>query len=276
MFASKASPSFTDMSEQPNASLLPWIDQANVDESSLTPEQRSWRRDGVVVLKNFLPDDLIDAYINIRSQRDLVGWAHAYPYMEVPELRRLALYRPLTALMRDLVGEELLLHLALTGWISSQRAWHQDDYLNPPFVNGWYCAVWMALDTVAADAGPFEYIPGSHRWPLLRGEKVRSFMTAEELAERDGLGINQWPKISERFVEPAIEREIEIRKQPIVPFLGQRGDVLIWHGRLMHRGSMPKDPTLLRRSLITHYSGVNHRQDMPNRAEEDGSIYAVF
>ena len=47
----------------------------------------------------------------------------------------------------------MLLHLALTGWISTQRDWHQDDYLNPPFVANWYAAVWMALDDISAESG---------------------------------------------------------------------------------------------------------------------------
>lgn len=269
-------PRFGDLSEQIDPSLLPWLDQPEIDDRRLTPEQKQWRDKGVVVLEKFLPDDLMDAYINRRSQEGLAGWLYGHPYIDVPELRQLALYRPLTSIMRDLMGEEMMLHLALTGWITSERAWHQDDYLNPPFVNGWYCAVWMALDTVDPDSGPFEYVPESHRWPLLRGEKVRSFMEQSEFAVRDEMGINQWPKLSERFVESAVESEIRRRGQPIVPFLGHRGDVLIWHGRLMHRGRKANVPLMLRRSLITHYSGVNHRFDMPMRAVEGESTYAVF
>ena len=272
----KTAPSFSELSEYLDPDTLPWLDQIGVDSSTLTPEQAQWRREGVVILENFLPDDLIDAYVARRETEGLVGWASPTPYEYVPELRALALYRPLTAIMRDLVGEEMMLHLALTGWISSERAWHQDDYLNPPGVNGWYAAVWMALDTIHPDSGPFEYFPGSHRWPLLRGEKVRAFMTKDERTERDEFGINHWAKMTERFVIPAVEAEAARRNATIRQFLGKRGDVLIWHGRLMHRGRTPNRPLMERRSLITHYSGVNHRADMPDRAEQHGSQYAVF
>ena len=271
-----AAPPFSDLSEYPDPDTLPWLDQLSVDASRLTPEQAQWRREGVATLEGFLPDDLVDAYIARREREDIVGWVSPTPYEHVPELRALALYRPLTQLMRDLVGEEMMLHLALTGWMSSERAWHQDDYLNPPGVNSWYAAVWMALDTIHPDSGPFEYYPGSHRWPLLRGDKVRSFMTDEERAERDSLGVNQWARITERFVLPAVEAEAVRRRTPIKQFLGKRGDVLIWHGRLMHRGRKPNVPLMERRSLITHYSGINHRPDMPERAEQDGSVYAIF
>jgi ectoine hydroxylase-related dioxygenase (phytanoyl-CoA dioxygenase family) len=171
-----------------------------------------------------------------------------------------------------------MLHLALTGWVSTERNWHQDDYLNPDFVNSWYCAVWMALDHIEPDCGPFQYVPGSQRWPLMRGGKVRSFLTEEESSRREGpLGYNEWPKYSERYVVPAIEAEIEARGAPPITFLAEKGDVLIWHGRLMHRGSAPLVPGKERRSLITHYSGRGHREDMPNRRRDaNGMEYAWF
>ena len=52
----------------------------------------------------------------------------------------------------------MVLHLNLTGWISSERNWHQDDYLNSAEINGWYLAVWMALDDVSPNSGPFQFI----------------------------------------------------------------------------------------------------------------------
>jgi len=48
--------------------------------------------------------------------------------------------------------------------------------------------------------------------------------------------------------------------------------VLIWHGRLLHRGSRPTNPSLLRRALISHYSGINHRPDMPARVTDPNGM----
>src|SRR5262249_9384627 len=145
-------------------------------------------------------------------------------------------------------------------------------------VMGWYLAVWMALDEIHPDSGPFEYLPGSHRWPTLRRDKVLSFLTEEEHSRRSPRpGVDHWPSYAERFVTPAVEREIRRSRLPIRSFLGQKGDVLIWNGRLMHRGSMPRVPGMPRRSLITHYTGVNHRPDMAERAQDPGGgIYALF
>lgn len=269
---------FADLSEHPDPATLPWLDRPDVDESTLTPAQLSWRRDGVVLLKAFLPDWIVDPYIARRAAlNEPGGWLSPVPYLHVPELRALSLYPPLMAAMAGLIGEEMLLHLNLTSWISTERDWHQDDYLNPPFVNSWYCAAWMALDTIDPDSGPFEYVPGSHRWPLMRGEKVRHFLTEEERNQRDAMGINWWAKFSERYVVPAIEAEVAGHGVAPVQFLGEKGDVLLWHGRLMHRGTAPRVPGMPRRSLIAHYSGINHREDMTVRERDpNGQPYAWF
>jgi ectoine hydroxylase-related dioxygenase (phytanoyl-CoA dioxygenase family) len=172
--------------------------------------------------------------------------------------------------MRSLIGEQMMLHLCLTGWVSTERDWHQDDYLNPPFVNSWYAAVWMALGDIHPDSGPFEYVPGSHRWPLMRGDKIRARMPWRQATQPN------WPAVSESFVVPAVEAEIERRGAIVRPFIAKRGDVLIWHGRLLHRGSKPKQPGMMRNSLICHYSGITHRKDKPTRARDaNGQLYWI-
>jgi ectoine hydroxylase-related dioxygenase (phytanoyl-CoA dioxygenase family) len=70
-------------------------------------------------------------------------------------------------------------------------------------------------------------------------------------------------------VVPAIEAEMAARGAVIRGFTAEKGDVLVWHGRLIHRGSLPRVPNRLRRALITHYSGINHRPDMVTRAQDE-------
>jgi len=98
----------------------------------------------------------------------------------------------------------------------------------------------------------------------------------EHVARHKGSGANEWPKYAERFVTPAVDRKIEQSGLPVRTFLARKGDVPMWHGRLMHRGSLPRVPGTPRRSLITHYSGINHRPDMLAREQELGGMYALF
>jgi hypothetical protein len=262
---------FADISIEPDQSRLPWLDRDDVDETSLTPEQIAWRRDGVLILRNFLPGSALGAYVARRAKLEKPsGWMSPTPYQHVPEMRALALYPPLMAIQKHLLGDDMMLHLALTGWISTERDWHQDDYLNPAFVMTRYTAIWMALDDISPDSGPFEYVPGSHRWPLISGDKVRKLLNPDEQ------GLKNWESRAERFMTPAIEAEILARGVKPVQFIANKGDVLIWHARLMHRGTPPRRTALERRSLIVHYSSVNCRPDMPNRATENGQAYALF
>lgn len=223
---------------------------------------RDWNDDGVVLLPGFMPDDLMSAYEEcwIRENRELNsrpgGWPDCTPYRRHPELLNILTYDPLANVIEGLLGEPAGVHLNLTGWVSTQRNWHQDSYLNPPHVGDFYAAVWIALADIHPDSGPFQYVPGSHRWPQVTRQKIVSALEPEE---RD----HRWPKHSERILTPLFEQEIVNRGNNVVSHLPQRGDVLIWHGRLMHRGSVPNVPMMERRSLIAHYSGIHHRHDMP-------------
>lgn len=163
--------------------------------------------------------------------------------------------------MINLLGEPAGLHLCLTGWRSTTRNWHQDSYLNPPHVGDFYVAVWIALENIHPDSGPFQYIPGSHRWPQV---------TRETIAPHVNLNNPLWPTHSEAVLTPAFTAEIEKRGEPVVDYLPERGDVLLWHSRLVHRGSIPNDPNMERRAAIAHFSGIQHRSDMPPAIRHSG------
>lgn len=223
--------------------------------------RKHWRDNGYLILKNFIPTELIDAYY-ARYQADNgenspVGYETGTPYMKVDEIKDLSLYAPLMDILAELIGEPMAMNLNLCNWVSTERNWHQDDYLNPPDVNGHYLACWFALDDIHPDSGVFEFVPGSHKWPVMRGEKVKELLDPHERADPN------WPRIAERFLDEIFETEIEKRGATVEAWTdAKKGDVLIWHAWLAHRGSKPKNPNLLRKSLITHYSGINHRPDM--------------
>jgi len=259
---------------------------ANMELKDLTVpykgnEASDWNEIGVVLLPDFMPEDLMAAYEDCwiranatgdRSNFTMVrpmGWDYCTPYRDEPELLDILSYGPLHEEMEKLIGEPVGVHLNLTGWNSTTRNWHQDSYLNPAHVGDYYIAVWLALDTIHPDSGPFQYVPGSHKWPQVTQEKI---LNALEPHEQD----HRWPTHSERVLTPLFEQEIISRNAEVTSHLPQRGDVLLWHGRILHRGSVPNVPGMERRSLIAHYSGINHRQDMPPAIQhKDGWYFPV-
>ncbi|MES2584780.1 MAG: phytanoyl-CoA dioxygenase family protein [Pseudomonadota bacterium] len=270
---------FGTLSDPQPADTKTWVERA--PHTELTELQRQWREDGVVILRNFIPADLRQAYCEERermlprdrSQRDNFwgGWHHPYPYMDSGTLKQLALYRPLTEALREVIGDELGLHLALTGWVSTERNFHQDTYLNPPDLWSHYVAAWIALDDVHADAGPFQFVRGSHTWNVLRRDKLMAYLTPEERE------MSNWPSFTQEWVSQACEAEIARRGASVEEFIPKGGDLLIWHSNLIHRGSQPRNPELLRKSLICHYSSVKRRTDFGSSVvDPNGSHYYAF
>jgi Phytanoyl-CoA dioxygenase (PhyH) len=258
-------PTYDSLSEEFDDRDRPWLDRIDLDESVLDAECKAWRRDGVLRLPGLLPDELIEAYqARFEAYHCLGGFQTPTPYEVVAELRALSLFPPVVERINKLIGDEMILHLNLTGWVSTERKWHQDDYLNPPQVNGWYVAIWMALDDITPDAGPFQYIPGSHRWPVMRRDRVMDLMTPEQAAEDAAHPNSLWTVLTQDPVAAAVEQRRQELNAPIESFLARRGDVLIWHACLQHRGSEAvKRPGFLRsgfrsmpprKALISHYT----------------------
>ena len=242
----------------PRISELPWLD--NEENEPQTDIQAEWQDDGVVILPKLMPEELIEdykkAWLKDNSDRPR-GWPFDVPYMYVPALGDMLAYKPMTDIMTNLIGEPLGVHLNLTGWISTQRNWHQDGYLNPDTNRDFYMAIWIALDDIHPDSGPFQFVRGSHKFPVITHEKMLSSLGHN--AELDP----NWPKRSEEILTPLLEQLIIDADLEVEDFIAQKGDVLLWHGRLMHRGSAPRDPELQRLACIAHYSGIHHRPDMP-------------
>ena len=250
---------------------LPRLDKANVNDT-LTNDQKYWKDNGLIIKKNLLSNDIIDNYKkewirdNWKNSNSPNGYSGPCPYMRIPSLLELATCEPIQNILKNLIGEPMGINLALTGWKSTERNWHQDSYLNPPHVKDWYIAVWIALNDIHEDSGPFEFIRGSHILPPIERDKI---ITEFELDKYDAA----WPKKSEELLAPLLNNLIDKAELKIEKFVPKKGDVLFWHARLLHRGSKPKNADLWREAAILHYSGINHRSDMPDAMQHEQGWY---
>lgn len=259
---------FKHISEPPvDATLLSRLDQfigwSAPSQPTMTGIENDWIHNGYTVIPGLIGDDLIEPYLKLRSPMPDIGWSAGTPYMQHPEIRNICCNDYLSDVLKRIIGDEMGLHLNLTGWVSTRRAMHQDDYLNPPFINSWYAGVWIALEDIHPDSGPFEMYPGSHRMDFVRMSKVMKYVPVELRTGSD------WVYFSEPWVSKAIENECLKMGLTKIQYLPKKGDVMIWHSRLAHTGSVPNNPLLKRKSLIAHYSALTKRTDMPHRARNE-------
>ena len=195
----KASISWTDIAEDaPSDNMLPPLDRASVNEDALSPAQKHWREEGYLILRDFIPHDIIDAYCKVRERLKAPGgWDDETPYMEVKEIRDVCLYGPLAETLEALIGEPMVMNLNLTGW-----------------------------------------------------SKILNFVPEEVRQTR------AWPIHSERVLTPFFEEMIDVNDLEKVEFTAEKGDVLIWHARLLHRGTVAKKPDAVRKAIISHYTAL--------------------
>jgi phytanoyl-CoA hydroxylase len=137
----------------------------------------------------------------------------------------------INTILTDLLGREpfavqTMLYFKPPG--ARGQALHQDNYylrVQP----GTCMAAWMALDDCDEDNGCMQLVPGSHTWPILCPTSADTTQSFTDVTV---------PLPEGTIAQPAVMRA---------------GDVLFFHGSLVH-GSNPNTTTdRFRRSLIAHY-----------------------
>ena len=103
------------------------------------------------------------------------------------------------------------------------------------------CGVWIALEDISPASGPLEYVPGSHRLPVLNMQ---------------GAGVNHAePQAGdyERHYLPALHQRLEASGLPHATATLKKGQALVWAANLAHGGSPITDASSTRRSLVAHF-----------------------
>jgi phytanoyl-CoA hydroxylase len=135
----------------------------------------------------------------------------------------------------------------LTFWRGSEQPAHLDwPYVRTQTRLPHLAASWIPLEDVHPDSGPLCYYPGSHQQGVIdlfdwgRGSIVYE---SDSSASTQEFSDYLYKKIDEL----GLKREV---------FLPKRGDVLIWHGNVLHEGTGVTDRSRTRRSFVTHYTSL--------------------
>ena len=155
-------------------------------------------------------------------------------------VRELALLPELQQLLRCCWGREPFAFQTLNFPVGTQQHIHSDAVHFHTEPAGFMCGIWVALEPIHPDAGPLEYLPGSHRLPYLQcrdvGVRQQPDVTPDQRIFHD-----HWTEAEHRY---------GLERQRFTPQLGQ---ALIWSANLIHGGAAVNDPARSRWSQVTHY-----------------------
>jgi phytanoyl-CoA hydroxylase len=128
---------------------------------------------------------------------------------------------------------------------------HQDMGVFAIHPHNYLIGAWIACEDISPDSGPMFYYPKSHRVPFWDGFSDYPQTNLRTLPREIG------SKYHQHLEE--LSKNFEYKE-----FIGKKGEVLLWHGMLMHGGSVIKKPMLSRKSYVIHYfvEGVNRTNEV--------------
>lgn len=149
----------------------------------------------------------------------------------------------LQELVSGILGKPSIPKYSINFLHGTEQPLHEDMavfYINP--VN-YLVGVWIALEDISKDSGPLIVCPGSHK-----NTTVKSFFPNYP---------EQNLKNSEPEKMPLYNEYVKSRAEqfPKKEFIAQKGDVLLWHGMLIHGGAKINNPALTRKSMVIHFVG---------------------
>ncbi len=115
--------------------------------------------------------------------------------------------------------------------VGTAQRWHQDSASWRDIFPKDLVTAWTAIDHATMDNGCLNFVPGTHRWGMMRGEQLAPFLK--------DLGTDQWP---------------------IIPVPLRSGSISFHHSLTLHQSNANKSNTR-RRGYAVHYMRATSRRD---------------
>lgn len=226
-----------------------------------TAQKASYERDGFVVVEGVLNgdecDDMIGHMDSLQSGRkELEGFEPREPdnlnrthnqHLYDPKALELLLHQGLRRPLADCFNDEAEGIQTMYFWTGSEQRRHQDQFYLPGCMSAW-----LALEDVSRRNGTIYVQPGSHKLHLV---------TRAELTERFGDNRN----LDGGPYSDCVDEQFEKNELPETPVEVSKGDVVLFHGVLIHRGGPIDEPGSSRHVMANHYIPY-HFDDWPHHA----------
>ncbi len=215
----------------------------------------TWLNNGYLYKPGFFEPDLC-----LKALKQLRNSSHewnVYNYSHLEFLLDFYCSPALNSLLASITGVEPVLYMSLHNLRTTARSWHQDEFLCDNQTFGSSFAVWIALDDISPDMGPFCILPGSHRLPILDKDKLDHFLAREPDLISAFTDSHALSNKSAAITVPVYELiTARFGSQPL-QYLPKQGDLLVWHSRLIHRACRASDDLNERPASIGHYCSLD-------------------
>ncbi|HLY39531.1 MAG TPA: phytanoyl-CoA dioxygenase family protein [Candidatus Binatia bacterium] len=192
--------------------------------------------------RNVLHRDLLALAPDCRRRmRQASDWRiHGFHYVNAAA-RRIYFDRQLAGLTSRLFGRHARPIAAINFMTGSEQDLHQDMAVFHIWPRNYLIGAWIACEDIADASGPLVFYPGSHRAPFFPG-------------------FNDYPQTNLRTADPDTARRYQAYVDDLATrferreFKARKGQVLLWHGMLIHGGAPIARRGTSRKSMAIHYS----------------------
>lgn len=241
---------------------LPWLDIINSGKDienhpvfchfpeGIETQLLKWYKNGYLIWEQFLDGETVDTInqeIDELLHKDEVGFNYTQrkifnAYRQSFTIRKVIKDKRLLELLSFILDKKVLPFQTINFLKSSEQQAHSDWIHMSTFPKGYLIAAWFALEDITLEQGPVSYFPGSHLLPYLNNSDYENSANAMKV---DGEANKKYEKIITSLVE-----EHPLQKQI---FTAKKGDMLVWHGNLIHGGEPMLHKDLTRKSMVVHY-----------------------
>lgn len=158
-----------------------------------------------------------------------------------PDVKAIAANQVILDLLSRLYGRPAFPFQTLNFPVGTQQDLHTDSVHFSSIPPRFMCGVWLAMEDIHDDAGPLNYVPGSHKWPMMDNCMIGRN------------GTDSRPESAQLPFHEAWAALISAQNAPTERFLARKGQALIWCANLLHGGSLQTNPRRTRWSQVTHY-----------------------
>lgn len=220
------------------------------------------QNNGFTIIKNGIDIDLVDKvvsdfdywssleYNNFKKfNKDRVTNFHIYS----ENTKNLVTNFYVNKILEKIFQKEQVIYSSLFFREGTSQHYHIDTphfYTNP--IDQYY-GVWYSLEDINVNAGPLKYYIGSHKLVSYdEHEFFNNFVKNNPNYTNNGNDYSILIEFNKKIENLCKENNLECVDEKNYINKINKGDIIIWHPKLLHGGSDIIDPTLTRYSMVTH------------------------